>query len=137
LNTGTFKLAAQKGGVGHYAEVTVHWEETEEETKVQSSGHEFDWEKVLYPNSWAKPDVGFQNAALRGAKYALSHTEQDLAQRKMLIVIDEIKFMYVDTFDDEVAYAACFATWKALGDAGSARPYFEGRIIVWPDLINE
>lgn len=118
MSSATYQLFKQKEGIGHYAKVTVRMEEAPY-TLIQVN------KLGIYE--------GYIEAAVKGIRHALNNLTAPERAEKIFVVIDDIFELPAYTSIDDVAYAACFATWQALGDEGTAHPYFEGKSIIFPD----
>jgi hypothetical protein len=126
-------MFAQRNGRGYFAEVTVSVEEQEnKESEVSLSGSEFEHLKQIYgPNAITTgPDYdAHRTAAVEGVQYALRHGGKSL---NVHVVIEKIVETLTDSTPECVAFAACFAVWKALGVEGTAHPTIGGKGIEFP-----
>jgi hypothetical protein len=121
---GKYSLRKHSGGVMHFAVVLVSLEETENGPMVELGGNEFAWLKDEYgPDAWEWGCCDqFRAGALRGARYALDHVADRTGFESLLVSITTIHATVVDTTESDVAYAACHATWDALGQTGVDPP---------------
>jgi hypothetical protein len=135
IREGRYSLRKQSGGVFHYALVSVTVDTTNEGPKIEFSGDEFAWLKDTYgPDAFEWGCCAeFRNGALRGARYALDHAAGVEHLDNILIRIGMIHATVADTTGDDVAYAACYATWDALGVMSGDGPEFVGRDVIFPD----
>jgi hypothetical protein len=104
---------------------------------VEFSGDEFAWLKDVYgPNAFEWGCCAeFRDGALRGVKYALNHVAGVERLDDVLIRIGKIDATPADTTGDDVAYAACYATWNALDVAGRDAPKFVGKGVVFTNEV--
>lgn len=135
IREGRYSLRKQSGGVYHYAFVSVVVGETNDGPKVELSGDELAWLNDTYgPDAFEWGCCAeFREGALRGAKYALEHAAGVERLNKVLMRVGMIHASVADTTGDDVAYAACYATWDALGVVGENHPEFVGREVVFPN----
>ena len=135
MREGRYSLRKYSGGVAQYAIVSVTLKETADGPRVEMSGDEFAWLKDSYgPNAWEWACCDdFRAGALRGAKYALDQVADSVDLKGVLVSINMIHATVADTTRDAVAYAACYATWDALGVAGVNPPEFVGRKVHFQD----
>src|SRR5688572_30094808 len=124
MRTGQYMLRVQTGQRSFYADVTVSVAPAAASTVVFARGV-FDWLEEVYGRDAWKPVPGneFTTAAQFGAKYALSHLEQQ--QGGIHVEVLKIRFHPAHSDFGCVALAACYATWRALGDAGVGHPRVE------------
>ena len=134
MREGSYSLRKYSGGVPHYAIVSVSLEETDDGPKVVFSGDEFAWLKDTYgPGAWEWACCDeFRAGALRGAKYALDQVADSAGVKSVRVSINMIHATLTDTTGNDVAYAACYATWEALGSDGVNPPEFVGRDVFFP-----
>jgi hypothetical protein len=105
------------------------------EPGVTVSSEAYRWLRDAYgPDAkLPRPDYHHTLAAVRGVRYALAHLPPGVDRNRLLVIIEEIQDTPVDTTEDAVAYAACFATWEAIGVGGTAIPEFQGQHLVFPE----
>lgn len=134
MNSATYRVAKASGGCCHYAEITVEANSTSDESSIQLSPDVFAWLKDDYgPDAWEWPVCDtYRVAAVAGAKYALENREAT-TKNNCHAVITKIHAAPADTSWDSVAFASCFALWKAIGTEGINQPYWEGRNVVFPN----
>jgi hypothetical protein len=128
LGTASYKLAMVIGGVGHYAQVTA--------TAEFGGGHAvsvspaaFAWLKEVYgpdAREWAVCEA-YRSAAVSGAGFALGHIAGRDSIPEARVVIDRIDAHPAHTAPADVAFAAAFAVWQALGVEGSSQPALPGK----------
>jgi hypothetical protein len=130
---GSYGLRKQTGDVYHYAFVSVNVGETNDGPKVELSGDELAWLKDTYGPDAFEWDCceEFREGALRGAKYTLEHAAGVAHLDKVLLRIGMIHGGLGHTGGDDVPYAACYATWDALGVVGENHPEFVGSEVVF------
>lgn len=130
----SFQVHGQSGGCGMYAKVTVVVELDAEDRSIVFSGSEFAWLKDVYgPDAWEWPICGeFREGAVFGVRWAIEHMKDDGAGKFARTIIERIHAMPADTNRDTVAYAACHATWAALGGRGSVNPSIEEGKVYFP-----
>ncbi len=107
----------------HYAEVTAT-AEFGGGRSITVSPTAFAWLKDVYgPDAWEWPVCeAYRAAAISGAGFALRHIAGRDGIPEARVVIDRIHAAPADTTPDDVAYAAVFAVWQALGVEGSSQP---------------
>jgi hypothetical protein len=130
MTTGRYKLGRQTGNRGFYAEVTVSTTPAEVSSSTVATGA-FAWLKEDYgPNAyeWSFCDE-YREGALFGARYALAHLAQPTSE--VLVNILQIRAHPAHSDRDCVAFAACHATWQALGDLGLNHPRLESDRVVF------
>lgn len=134
MREGNYSLRKYSGGVAQYAIVSVALKETDDGPRVELSGDEFAWLKDTYgPGAWEWACCAeFRAGALRGAGYALAQAADAADLKGVLVSINMIHASVADTTGAAVAYAACFATWDALGVEGVNPPEFVGREVRFP-----
>jgi hypothetical protein len=135
IREGRYSLRQESRGFYHYAIVSVVVCLTNDGPKVELSGDELAWLKDSYgPDAltWSCC-AEFREGALRGAQYALDHVSGVEHLDKVLMRVSMIHTRVADTARDDVAYAACHATWAALGVEGENPPEFVGRELVFPN----
>ncbi|MBN1430330.1 MAG: hypothetical protein JXB07_18310 [Anaerolineae bacterium] len=118
---GRYQLKKQIDGRGQYALVEVHIEPTMAGPEVVFSGEEFAWLYGIYGSNAMIEGPGFEEdrqAAVWGIDYALQQVQEDWNISDICVVVDRIEFFYVDTTPEGIAFAACHATWDALGIEG-------------------
>jgi hypothetical protein len=123
LGTATYKLAKYIGGRSHYAELTTSAEFGGGHS-VQVSPAAFGWLKDEYgPNAWEwEVCEAYRAAAVSGAVFALRHIAGRDGMADATVVVDRIHAHPDHSPPDDVAYAAVFAVWKALGVEGGVLP---------------
>ena len=133
--TGRHKFFRQSGGRGFYADVTVVARSTTAGPLVEVGRDVFAWLKEDYgPDAWEWTACDdFRAAAVRGARFAITHTQQPIDPSAIAVVITQIHAAPADTCPDSVAFATCHATWQALGIAGSNEPRLNGSEIVFDE----
>jgi hypothetical protein len=123
--TGSFRLAKANGGRCFFGEVEVRVspvpadmaaEITWEEDGFLGNGHKCKWSEE------------FQRAATRGISIAL----RALPHTQLSIHVLQVGISYVDSTEDCVAFAACFAVWDALQVCGLERPELKNGIFCFP-----
>ena len=122
----------------HYAEVTIECDENKSQGMIEVSNDAFAWLKEVYgPNTCEWPVFdNFRHAAIRGVKYALANSITIIDSLHMTVLIKKINVSPADTTDSCVAFAACYATWKALELTPSIEPRFQGPEIFFDDAPN-
>lgn len=128
MGTASYKLAEVVGGRCHYAEVTAT-AEFGGGYSITVSLAAFAWLKDVYgPHAWEWPECeAYRAAAISGVGFALRHIAGRDGIPEARVVIDRIHAAAVDTMPDDVAYAAVFAVWRALGVEGSLLPSLPGK----------
>ena len=134
IKEGRYSLRVQSGGVYHYAFVSVFVDDVPDGPRVELSGDELAWLKDTYgPNAFEWGCCAeFREGALRGVRYALDRAAGVERLDRVLIWVGMIHATVADTTGDDVAYAACYATWEALGVGGEVGPEFVGREVIFP-----
>jgi hypothetical protein len=134
IKEGRYSLRRQSGGVYHYAFVSVLVDEVTDGPRVELSGDELAWLKDTYgPDAFEwRCCAEFREGSLRGVRYALDRAAGVERLDQVLIRVGMIDARVADTTGDDVAYAACYATWDALGVGGADGPEFVGREVVFP-----
>ena len=133
VHTGRYKLIRQTGGRGFYADVTVETRATTGGPQVEVGPSVFAWLKDVYgPNAWEWSVCDdFRAAAVRGVGFALTYAQQPIDPATIAVVVTQILAAPADTCSGSVAFAACHATWQALGVAGRNAPRLVGREVVF------
>jgi len=136
VGTASYKLTKIVGGRSHYAEVTAT-AEFGGGYSLSVSPAAFAWLKDVYgPDAWEWPVCeAYRAAAESGAGYALRHIAGRDGIPETRVVIDRIRAVVAETSPDDVAYAAVFAVWQALGVEGGQLPALPGRHaepLSWP-----
>jgi hypothetical protein len=72
-------------------------------------------------------------AAIRGVGFALRHLPSGVEVSRTTVVIEKIDQLLVDLHEGAISYAACFATWEALGIVGTVAPTVRGGRVIFPD----
>jgi hypothetical protein len=129
MGAATYRLAKSLGGVIHYAEVTATAEFANERSIVVSP-EAFSWLRQVYGPNAVVDGPGFEAdraAAESGAAFALGHITGREGKAAARVVLDRIRTNPVDTTPADIAYAACWAVWQALGVEGSSVPELPGR----------
>jgi hypothetical protein len=140
MRTGYHRLARQSGGISRYAEVTVGIEPIQDrEPVIEFGGGEFAWLKEAYgPEAWEWPAcTGYRRGAVDGIQYALCHLVEPKHGDGKRIVVQDIRAHPAHSDESCVAYAACFATWAALGVEGAAIPRVERGKVIFPASDNQ
>jgi hypothetical protein len=119
VKSGNHKLAKQIGQLGFFAEVTVSFYGT------------VDGPAIHLAETAKRSEFG--EAAVRGVRYALAHSEPAVDLSVTGISITSIEDFPVDTTPPAVEFAACYATWKATDRKPTREPRFEGVKIVFED----
>ena len=135
MREGRYSLRTESGGVSHYAIVSVVVGETNDGPKIELSDDALAWLKDSYgPDAFGwECCAEFRDGALRGAKYALANGAGVARLDRVLVCIDMIYARVADNAGDDLAYAACYATWNALGVVGENHPEFVGLEVVFPN----
>lgn len=123
MTTASYKLVRQIGGRGHYAQVSVQVTAAPD-VEVSISPDIFAWDD--FSSKPASPDGEYQDGAKAGVRYALANCVAEV--EPVHVVVQEIRFLVVDTTPAAVAAAACWATWKALPDPGRNHPLIRGAL---------
>lgn len=136
---GSYWFKRQSGGIGMYARVFVATEPAVAASSVEVSEHEFEWLEEAYgPAGWeGRHAEDFRRGALWGAEYALNHRPVRSEPHFVRATILTIRATTVDTTENTVAFATCFAIWDALGVEGREIPFIEGRRIIFPGISRE
>ena len=124
MTIGQYRLARQVGGRGLYADVTVST--TPAEVFIATLATDvFAWLKEDYgPDAWEwRCCDEYREGALFGVRFALSHLAQPTSW--ILVNVDQIRAHPAHSDGNCVAFAACHATWRALGDPGVNHPRLE------------
>ncbi|AMV25590.1 hypothetical protein VT84_14430 [Gemmata sp. SH-PL17] len=127
MGTASYKLLKVVGGRLRYADVTAS-SEFGGGCSISVSPTAFAWLKSAYgPDAeWPECDA-HRAAAVAGAEFALRHVADRDGIPEARVVIDRIHTAPADTVPDDVAYAAVFAVWQALGVEGSQLPALTGK----------
>jgi hypothetical protein len=133
-NRATCRMFTTSGGRGFFAEVTVCVNTIEGAGKTDFSGNEFSWLRDVYgPDAWEWSICGeLRDGVVFGVEWARNHTANQAVTVKADITIEHIGASPSDTNGDSCAYAACLATWAALGIEGSHHPLFKDGVIKFP-----
>jgi hypothetical protein len=118
---GRYKLVRQTAGRGYYAIVQIEVSETTNGPAVEIDNGLSDW---MYKEYGA--------AAMDGVHYALQHTGSLLDLTFIHVKITDIQEFLVDTCSGSVAFAACYATWDALGVEGKNPPQLVNKRVEFP-----
>jgi hypothetical protein len=112
----------------HYAEVTTT-AEFGGPPSVTISPAAFAWLKDVYgPGAWEWVVCeAYRAAAVSGVEFALRHIAGREGVPETRVVIERIHASPADTAPADVAYAAAFAAWEALGVQGSSEPELPGK----------
>lgn len=102
----TFRLAKTIDGVMHYAEVTVSVEQSMQQSIVVSPSA-FEWLRDVYgPEAFEWPICAdYRVAAVEGAKKALEETASEGFSNSVMIEVQRIHAVVVDTSPDDVLEA--------------------------------
>ena len=119
LKIGYHKLAKQIGQHGFFAVVTV--------------GHYGVVGGPVIDLAETATRSRFGEAAVRGVRYALAHSEPPVDMSVTGVSITVIEDFPVDTSSPAVEFAACYATWQATDRKPTREPRFEGVKIVFED----
>ena len=128
MGTASYKLMKVVGGRLRYADVTAS-SEFGGGYSIRVSPAAFAWLKDVYgPDAfeWAECEA-YRAAAISGAEFALRHIAGRDSIPEARVVIDRIDAAPADTIPNDVAYAAVFAVWQALGVEGSQFPVLTGK----------
>jgi hypothetical protein len=107
----TYKLARQRGGIGHYAVVTVDADPADD-TSVALSDDAGAWLREAYgPRAIIRIPPEFAAAAVLGATNALQGSAPATRWR---VVISELRFLAADTSPDDVQSASFAAVVAAI-----------------------
>jgi len=119
----TFKLARQLGGFGHYAEVRVVIAAAPV-TTIELAPEAFVWLKEEYgPGAWEWSLCDdYRKGAFSGCEHALRNLDGEGTCSSVQVVVSRIRAHPAHTTAQDVAFAACHATWKALGVEGRNPP---------------
>jgi hypothetical protein len=119
----TFKLARQVGGFGHYAEVRVVIDAASV-ASIEVAPDAFAWLKDIYgPDAWEWPVCDdYRAGAVSGCQHALDNLLVEGTCSPLHVVITRIHGHPAHTSAKDVAFAACHATWKAMGVEGRSSP---------------
>jgi len=104
-------------GGGRYAQVTLSVEPAEH-GEIVVSPNAFEWLKEDYgPDAWEWPVCDeWRCGAVAGVDFALSHAAPSASP--ILVTVLKIHAHPAHSDRGAVAFAACHATWKAIGDPG-------------------
>lgn len=120
-----------------FAEVSVSADPTSPSSQVHISEHVFDWLRDVHgPNAviWDRSDANeYVRGAKRGVAFALGDPTLSGRTRRVTVLVERISVVEVDSSEQAVAYAACFATWRALGVEGGVVPRISRMDIIFPD----
>lgn len=122
--------------MSRYAEVIVGIEPIQDgEPVIEFGGNEFAWLKEAYgPDVWEWPAcAGYRRGATEGIQYALCHLAEPKQGQGKRVVVQVIRAHPAHSDESCVAYAACFATWTALGVEGIDLPRVERGEVVFPE----
>ena len=136
MQTGRYKLIRHSEGRPFYADVTVQVKPVENGPQVEVSNSAFSWLKREYDSDawgWALCE-DFRAGAIHGVQFALANTKTGPAMKRYSVTVTEIQTsVATGTCPKSVAFAACYATWQALHDAGRNEPKIVDRQIVFAD----
>jgi hypothetical protein len=123
VSDATFKLVKHFGGFAHYAEVRVVVNAAAV-TSIEVAQDAFAWLKDAYgPDAWEWPVCDdYRTGAVSGCQHALDYVLSDGTRIPVRVVIARIHGHPANTSAKDVAFAACHATWKALGVDGGNPP---------------
>ena len=114
-----------------FGEVTVSIFENPQAEKMFFSEKVFDW---MGEDSRHWP-ITNENKIIRGARKGIEHCWKnipvEISNRKISFKVEQIRFTEVDSTEDTIAYAACFAAWQALGLKPVSPPTIEGNQILF------
>lgn len=131
----TFKLR-RYAGREHLADVTVRVDEISGgEPHLLVAPNAFSWLKDVYgEDAWDWPRVhGYRLGALRGVVYALTHAAEPIMLAGLSLTVTKIVARPPFTSEQDVAYAACFATWQACAVRPALEPRFEAGEPIFPE----
>jgi hypothetical protein len=119
----TYKLAKQFGGFGHYAEVRVVIDAAAV-ASIEVAPDVFAWLKDVYgADAWEWPVCDdYRAGAMSGCQHAIDNVSSEGSCPPVRVVITRIHGHPAHTSAKDVAFAACHATWKALGVEGRNPP---------------
>lgn len=121
----------------HLAEVTVRVDETSGGGPLlQVASDAFVWLKDVYGAQaweWSRGQ-GYRLGALRGVVYALAHAAEPITLAGLSLTVTRIVARPPFTSEQDVAYAACFATWQACAVQPALEPFFEAGEPVFPEI---
>ena len=123
---GEHKLKKQVGDRGYYAVVRVDIEPIVSGPKIVFMGKALSQMYGRYePNAIVdEADLDAEGRAVKwGIEYALQHIPEDCEISDIRVIVEEIMSMVVDTTPGALAFAACYATWDALGIEGQMKPF--------------
>lgn len=123
----------------HLAEVTVRVDVgSAGGPLLQVASDAFAWLKDVYgPDAWEwSRGHDYRLGALRGVVYALAHAAEPIALAGLSLTVARIVARPPFTSEQDVAYAACFATWQACAVQPALEPRFEAGEPVFPDRLD-
>lgn len=134
MKQATYKLLTNAGNRTFFAKVAVEVVDGQEGPRVRLGADAFGWLKPPYAPA-EHGDAGpleLQQAAVTGVEYALAR-----AGRRgdgITVVVQEIVDSAADSTPACVAYAACQATWNALGVNEELELRIVGGSLVFPGV---
>lgn len=134
MNKAQYKLAKQVGGVGHFSEVHLERCNAIKSDNISVAEDAFSWLREWYgPDAWEWSICDeYRDGAIKGVKYGLANLVQASKVQDLGILITKVISHPAHGTGDSVAFAACMATWKLIGDDGALHPYFQDENIVFP-----
>jgi hypothetical protein len=131
----THKLVKVSGGITLFAEVTVSISENTKSNEISISEHVFDWLKEEYGPQAIMWPVNDNDEFIKGARKGIEHVVKNLVPNQgnpfITFTVERIFVSMVDSTGDTVAYAACFAAWKALDIDPIFEPKIRGQQIIF------
>lgn len=119
----------------HFAEVTIELEAGEcidnRGIGVEVTDQAFDWRRTVYRTGRVDDPI-FREAAIRGTRYALGHTAAQDRSGWRRVIIHRIYAHLAHGDEDDVAYAAAQAAWKALGVRPAEEPWIDESGVHFP-----
>ena len=118
MSSAEYKVARQTGSTANYARVRVTVAEGPDQVVVAPTAG--DWLKEEHPGSPGLLPEDLRQGAIDGVRHALRNLTRP--RNPLSVSVDQIHFTVVDTRPTDVAFAACHAIWRALGDPGLNPP---------------
>jgi hypothetical protein len=136
-NSSTYKLLKVAEGITLFGEVTVSISENVNSSKILISRHVFDWLRTEHGADAVVWPIDEKNEFVKGARKGVEHVIKNITAadtgREVIFTIEKIFASELDSTEDTVAYAACFAAWQALGIKPVSPPVIQGRQIIFAE----
>jgi len=131
----TYKLLKATEGITLFGEATVSVSMDSKLNRIVFSEHVFDWLKQEYGQNatiWPVTDENeYVKGARKGVEHVVRHLPPEYSGRNVSFTVERLFVSPVDSTEDTIAYAACFAAWQALGVKPVMPPMIQGRQIVF------